>query len=101
MMAPKQTSVLLAAALALPAAIPAQTARQFPPAVARYVSVNAPLIALTHVRVIDGTGRVARDDQTIVLRGNRIEAVGSSAEVRIPAYAQVIDLPVTPFSRAW
>lgn len=60
--------------------------------VARYVSVNAPLVALTHVRVVDGTGAPARDDQTIVLRDDRIEALGPAASVRVPTNAQVLDL---------
>jgi imidazolonepropionase-like amidohydrolase len=64
--------------------------------VARFVSVNAPLVALTHVRVVDGTGGRARDDQTIVIRDNQIEALGPAASTRIPAGAQVLDLAATP-----
>ena len=60
--------------------------------VARYVSVNAPLVALTHVRVVDGTGGRARDDQTVVIRDDHIEALGPAASTRIPAGAQVLDL---------
>jgi imidazolonepropionase-like amidohydrolase len=66
--------------------------RQLPPGVTRYVSVNAPVVALTRVRVVDGTGAPARDDQTIILRDARIEAVGPSAQAVIPAGAQVIEL---------
>lgn len=33
---------------------------QVSPAVQPFVKVNAPVIALTHVRVIDGTGAAAR-----------------------------------------
>ena len=62
------------------------------PGVARYVSVNAPLVALTHVRVVDGTGGRARDDQTIVIRDDHIEGLGPAASTRIPAGAQVLDL---------
>ena len=49
--------------------------RPLAPNVARYVSVNAPIVALTHVRVVDGTGAPAREDQTIIVRDSRIEAV--------------------------
>ena len=41
-------------------------------AVRPFVSVDAPVVALTHVRVIDGTGAPARGDQTIVIEGGRI-----------------------------
>ena len=33
------------------------------PAVAPFVSVDAPIVALTHVRVVDGTGAPPREDQ--------------------------------------
>ena len=71
------------------------TAQQRPPVptgIARYVSVNAPVVALTHVRVVDGTGAPARDDQTIVIRGERIDAVGPASSTRVPAGAQVLEL---------
>ena len=59
-------------------------ARPLGPNVARYVSVNAPVVALTHVRVVDGTGAPAREDQTIVIRGDRIDAVGSASTTQDP-----------------
>ncbi len=68
----------------------AQTA--LPPAVQQYVSVNAPTVALTNVRLIDGTGRAARDGQTIVISGRTISAVGPAATVSPPEGATVIDL---------
>jgi hypothetical protein len=57
-----------------------------------FVSINAPVVALTHVRVVDGTGTPARDDITIILRDNRIAAVGAASSTPIPAGAQVLDL---------
>lgn len=62
------------------------------PAVKQFVAVDAPVVALTHVRVIDGTGAPARDDQTVVITGDRISAVGSVGSVTVPAGAQVLDL---------
>jgi imidazolonepropionase-like amidohydrolase len=50
-------------------------------------------IALKHVRVIDGTGAPAREDQTVVIEGGRITAVGSTAVTPIPVAATVLDLP--------
>jgi imidazolonepropionase-like amidohydrolase len=64
-----------------------------------FVSVDAPVVALTHVRLIDGTGAAPREDQTIVIDGARIAAVGPSASTTVPAGARVIDLTghtVTP-----
>src|SRR6187431_769493 len=66
--------------------------RQISPAVAPYISVNAPVVALTHARLVDGTGAPAREDQTVVLRGSRIAEVGPSSSTTAPADAQVIDL---------
>ena len=56
------------------------------------VSVRAPLLALTHARLIDGCGTPPRDDQTIIIRDGRITAVGPGAEVAVPAGAQTLDL---------
>ena len=60
--------------------------------VEEFISVKDPIIALTHVRVIDGTGSPAREDQTIVIDSGRIVAIGPTAEVSIPASATALDL---------
>ena len=57
-----------------------------------YTAVDTPIVALTHAKVIDGTGAAARDNQTIVIRDGRIIGLGSSSSVAIPAGAFVIDL---------
>jgi enamidase len=80
------------ALLALPAALAAQQPRTIGPAARPFVAVDAPLVALTHVRLVDGTGAPARDDQTVVIEGERIRAVGPSASTSVPAGARVIDL---------
>jgi imidazolonepropionase-like amidohydrolase len=59
--------------------------------VRKFIRFDQPLIALTHVRVIDGTGAAARDERTIVLRNGRIESV-TDAATPPPAGAQVIAL---------
>ena len=61
-------------------------------AVRSYVAVDSPIVALTHARVIDGTGAPARDDQTLIIRDGHITALGASSSVNVPAGAQVIDL---------
>lgn len=64
---------------------------QLSPAVREYVKVDAPTVALTRVRVIDGTGSAARDNQTIVISGTKIQSI-SPASVPPPAGAKVLDL---------
>jgi len=61
-------------------------------AVHAYVAVDSPIVALTHARVIDGTGAPARGDQTLIIRDGRIAALGASGSVAVPAGAQVVDL---------
>jgi len=62
------------------------------PEVRRFVSVDAPVVALEHVRVIDGTGAAAREDQTIVLKEGKIAAVGDAGSASVPQGAKVLDL---------
>ena len=61
------------------------------PVVRAYVAIDTAVVALTHVRVIDGTGAPARDDQTLIIRDGRIAALGA-ASVHAPAGARVLDL---------
>ena len=70
----------------------AQSLTTMTPAVREYVSVDAPIVALTHVRLIDGTGAPPRDDQTIIVQQGKIAWVGASAGAAIPAGARVMDL---------
>ena len=49
-------------------------------------------MALTHVRVVDGTGAPAQEDQTLVIENGRIKALGPAAQVQAPAGAQTMDL---------
>jgi imidazolonepropionase-like amidohydrolase len=57
-----------------------------------YVSVDAKTVVLRHVRLVDGTGAPARDDQTVVLEGGKITAIGP-ATLKAPKGATVLDLP--------
>jgi len=61
---------------------------QLSPDVREYLKFDAPVIAIAHARVIDGTGAAARGDQTILIRDGKIESVGAAS---IPADAKVID----------
>jgi enamidase len=62
------------------------------PGIKEFVSVDAPVVALTHARVIDGTGRPARANQTLILRDGLIAEIGDDARINAPAGATVIDL---------
>jgi len=57
-----------------------------------FVVENAPVIALTHARVIDGTGTSALNDQTLILQGGLIAAYGAADAVPVPAGARVLNL---------
>ena len=50
------------------------------------------MIALTHVRVIDGTGAAPREDQTVVISKGKIESVSDAASANVPQDALVLDL---------
>lgn len=88
---PRRLATILVALLAA-TPLAAQERPAITPALRPFVAVDAPLVALTHARLVDGTGRPAREDQTVVIRGARIEAVGPSASTRAPQGARVIDL---------
>ncbi|HEV2468290.1 MAG TPA: amidohydrolase family protein [Candidatus Sulfotelmatobacter sp.] len=67
-------------------------AQTLSPEVRGFVKVDAPVVALTHVRVIDGTGGAAKEDQTIILKQGKIESVGDASAASVPKDAQVLDL---------
>jgi Amidohydrolase family len=48
-------------------------------------------IAITHVTVVDTTGSPSLPDQTVLLSGEKISAIGPSSMFRIPHQAQVLD----------
>lgn len=65
---------------------------QFLPGVKPFISVDAPVIALEHVRVIDGTGAAPQDDQTIVIDHGRIQSVAAADQAQVPAGAHRMNL---------
>lgn len=65
--------------------------RELGPQVQEYVSVNAPMVAITGVTIMDGTGAPARTNQTVLVEGGRITAVGPSGSVRMSGEGEVID----------
>jgi len=85
-------AAMLASLLAWTGPLGAQERPTITPELRPFISVDAPRVALTHVRVIDGTGAPARDDQTVVVEGARIIAVGPFATTTVPSDARVLDL---------
>lgn len=60
--------------------------------VRQYVRTSAPVIALTNVRIIDGTGQAARERQTVIVRDGLIAQAGDASSIPLPRDAEVIDL---------
>ncbi|HET7102980.1 MAG TPA: amidohydrolase family protein [Terracidiphilus sp.] len=85
-----RASVVLPCLLAFAASAYAQAPGANP--LAHYISVDAPVVALEHVELIDGTGGPAASDQTIVISHGKVAAMGADAGVAVPAGAKVLDL---------
>lgn len=69
-----------------------QPPQKLSPFTRQYVSVDAPVVVLTHVRVIDGTGAPPREDQTIIIDHGGIATVGEASSTTPPAAAKVLNL---------
>ena len=85
------TAAALATSSSLAAAPVLAPSIEVGPDVQRFVSFPAGRIALTHVRVIDGTGAAAVEDQTLLIDGPRIAAV-QPASAAVPSGYRSIDL---------
>ncbi|MBV9294333.1 MAG: amidohydrolase family protein [Acidobacteriaceae bacterium] len=57
-----------------------------------FVTISDPVVALLHVRIIDGMGGPERADQTILLDHGTISSVGDFASTQVPANARRIEL---------
>src|SRR5216684_2383665 len=58
----------------------------------QFIRSEAPVIALSHVRLIDGTGAPPLEDQTIVITEGKIQSIAPSTTATVPAGAQTLDL---------
>jgi len=63
-----------------------------PSARENFIKIDAPVVALTHARIVDGTGGAARENQTIVIRDGTLAAIGDADRTPAPAGSTVIDL---------
>ncbi len=82
----------VAAVICVLTSVALASGQKLSPEVRPFVKVDAPLVALTHVRVIDGTGAAPREDQTIVLSNGKITSINATAVLPVPKDAQVLDL---------
>jgi imidazolonepropionase-like amidohydrolase len=57
-----------------------------------FIRVQAPVVILRHVRVIDGTGAAPRENQTITVVDGKIKSVQTGDDEILPANAKVLDL---------
>jgi imidazolonepropionase-like amidohydrolase len=48
-------------------------------------------LAITHVTLIDATGRPPQPDQTVLIEAGHITAVGATAKIKVPKTARTID----------
>src|SRR6266404_2019721 len=62
------------------------------PEVQRYVRVQAAKVVLEHVRIIDGTGHPAVEDQNLVVEGGKILAIQPGADTANAKDTTVLDL---------
>lgn len=63
------------------------------PAVKAFVRVQAPKVVLTHVRIIDGTGAAAVDDQNVTIERGKITTIEKSSDIAPSAGVTVLSLP--------
>ena len=67
-------------------------AQSLSPEVKQFVKIDRPVIALKHVRVIDGSGGPVRQDQMVVIAQGRIRSIGDAKSASVPDGAQAIEL---------
>src|SRR4030095_8470640 len=59
----------------------------------QFIRAEAPEVALTHVRISDGTGAAPRQNQTIIIANGKIQSIKPDAEAELPPNALIINLP--------
>jgi len=62
------------------------------PAVEAFVRVQAPIVVLTHVRVIDGTGKPSVEDQNVVIEHGKISKIENAHETPLNGDTTVIEM---------
>lgn len=65
--------------------------QKYTPQVSAYIKINTPTVAITDVKLIDGTGKPAKEHQTVVVSNGKIVSVGDTKKIKVPTDAQVIE----------
>jgi imidazolonepropionase-like amidohydrolase len=88
----KTIAMYVAGVVFISSCIPFQIcAQQLGAAVKQFISVNEDTIALTHAKVVDGTGGPSKSNQTIIIIKGRIVQLGNSGSIVVPASVKTID----------
>ena len=66
-------------------------ARTFSKQDASYVAYDQPIIAFTHIQLVDGTGSAPKRDVTVLIKEGRITAIAPAGKLKPPAGATLID----------
>jgi imidazolonepropionase-like amidohydrolase len=85
-------TLLISSLMLAPIALGAQAVDTLSPDVRQYVMVPEASVALTNVRVIDGTGAPAVEGRTILIQNGRIADITAVGAAKVPAGARVLDL---------
>src|SRR5215467_9058540 len=70
----------------------AQEKPSLSPVTKSFATVDSPIVALDHIRIIDGTGAPAAPDQTLLIENGAIREIGKSGSIPIPSGARTLDL---------
>ena len=81
-------AITLIAVLLLSTVLRAQT---FSPEVRAFIKIPPGTIAITDVKLIDGSGGPAKEHQTVLIENDRITAVGDSKSIPLPPNAVVVN----------
>jgi hypothetical protein len=81
---------LLVVPILVPATVQAQRPGELSEAVMEFVSVDAETVAITGVRIIDGTGGPARENMTVVFVDGEITEVAPAGRARVSMDATLI-----------
>src|SRR5688572_15187684 len=79
-------TLILSLLLGIPGLAPQATAQ-------RAATPPVRAIVLRPARIFDGVSALVKEGEVVLVRGDRIEAVGPASQIAVPEEAEVIDLP--------
>ena len=59
--------------------------------VKQFISVRSDTLALTHAKIVDGSGSAVKTDQTLIIIQGRIVTMGTTSAISVPSSAKIID----------